>query len=215
MKDGTCVKCNARITKAAALNHLRDCIPLNPPDTSRESFVLRINDRDVYRYWMYVKISGSATLLDLDSFLRDEWLECCGHLSMFDIDGIQYEDLAKLDEDIWGSTDTKIAVEKILYKGLSFKHVYDFRDRTTLGLTVVGKYQDDASAKKQVKLLVKNNPTRHRCKICKKDADLICRDCYEVSPSPSYFCKSCSEKHDQHELHPVANSPRMGTCEYG
>ena len=213
MKDGTCVKCNARITKNAALEHLQNCIPLNPPDTPQKSFVLRINDRDVYRYWMYVKISGSASLLDLDSFLRDEWLECCGHLSMFEIDGIQYEDIAKLDENVLDSKNIKIKAEKILYKELNFKHVYDFGDSTTLGLTVVGEYQDDASAKKQVKLLVKNNPTRHRCKICKKDADLVCIDCYERGTS--YFCKSCGEKHEDHELLSVANSPRMGRCAYG
>ncbi len=213
MKYGTCVKCKARITKPTALEHLQNCIPLNPPDTPQKSFVLRINDRDVYRYWMYVKISGSSTLFDLDSFLRDQWLECCEHLSMFDINEIKYEDIAKLECNDLGSEDVKIAVEKILYKGLNFKHVYDFGNSTTLGLQVVGEYQDDASAKKQIKLLVKNNPTRHRCKICKKDAELICRDCYEGGSS--YFCEPCGEKHEYHELLSVANSPRAGVCGYG
>jgi len=32
-----------------------------------------------------------ATLTDLDGFLRDIWLECCGHLSAFDIGTVRYE----------------------------------------------------------------------------------------------------------------------------
>jgi hypothetical protein len=36
-------------------------------------------------YWMHIEIPANATLQDLDDFLRQIWLECCGHLSSFEI----------------------------------------------------------------------------------------------------------------------------------
>ena len=41
--------------------------------------------------WMHLEIPVEATLRDLDQFLRDIWLECCGHLSAFTIGSTQYE----------------------------------------------------------------------------------------------------------------------------
>ncbi len=35
-------------------------------------------------------MNAGATLADLDDFLRGIWLECCGHLSSFDIEGVTY-----------------------------------------------------------------------------------------------------------------------------
>jgi len=32
-----------------------------------------------------MQVKDNAALSDLDSFLRDIWLECCGHLSAFEI----------------------------------------------------------------------------------------------------------------------------------
>lgn len=43
------------------------------------------------RYWLYLEMPARATLTDLDGFLRDIWLECCGHLSAFDIGTVRYE----------------------------------------------------------------------------------------------------------------------------
>ena len=34
---------------------------------------------------------GSATLEELDHYLRTIWLECCGHLSQFTIGGMLYD----------------------------------------------------------------------------------------------------------------------------
>ena len=35
-------------------------------------------------------MKAKSTLEELDDFLRGAWLECCGHLSDFEIDGITY-----------------------------------------------------------------------------------------------------------------------------
>ena len=36
-------------------------------------------------YWLFLEMDHSAKLEDLDHFLRETWLECCGHLSTFTI----------------------------------------------------------------------------------------------------------------------------------
>jgi hypothetical protein len=41
-------------------------------------------------YWLHIEIPASATLDDPDDFLRDIWLECCGHLSAFKFRGVIY-----------------------------------------------------------------------------------------------------------------------------
>ena len=41
-------------------------------------------------YWMHLEVPADATLGSLDRFLRDTWLECCGHMSEFEIEGTRY-----------------------------------------------------------------------------------------------------------------------------
>lgn len=40
-----------------------------------------------------LEVRGSAKLEKLDDYLREIWLECCGHLSHFAFDGWQGEEL--------------------------------------------------------------------------------------------------------------------------
>ena len=54
-------------------------------------------------YWLYVEIKETATLKDVDQFLRDIWVECCGHLSAFKIGGVSY-DVMPQNDFFWGGT---------------------------------------------------------------------------------------------------------------
>ena len=91
------------------ISHLNNCTLGDKTGTKHRSFILKIKDLDVQRYWMYVKMSETATLDDLDMFLRNIWLECCGHLSEFNINGRRYERQSEFSED---SLDTKIQAKK-------------------------------------------------------------------------------------------------------
>src|SRR5712692_833293 len=53
-------------------------------------FHLVVEGHDHPMYWMHLEVPTSATLDDLDDFLRDTWLECCGHLSEFKIGNVSY-----------------------------------------------------------------------------------------------------------------------------
>lgn len=53
------------------------------------------------KYRLVIEVKNTATLEDVDQFLRDIWLECCDHLSAFEIDGISYESFSGTDS-LWG-----------------------------------------------------------------------------------------------------------------
>ena len=91
-------------------------------------------------YWLVGEISAAETLNTLDAFLRDIWLECCGHMSAFTIGNTQYMlDTGGIDGmwlDIFGPShptkSMKTPLTAVLKPGLKFYHEYDF-GTTTLG----------------------------------------------------------------------------------
>ena len=60
-------------------------------------------------------MKGSATLGDLDDYLRAIWLECCGHLSQFSIGGWRGEEIPM-----------STRVERVFEPGIEVTHIYDF-----------------------------------------------------------------------------------------
>jgi len=60
---------------------------------------LVVKGRDLPMFWMHLEVTASTTLTTLDRFLRATWLECCGHLSAFEIGGIGYAIDAGMDDE--------------------------------------------------------------------------------------------------------------------
>ena len=58
---------------------------------------------DEVRQWMTLAVRSTTSLRQLDQFLRDLWLECCGHTSHFEIGGTRYGPRAR------GSGHTRLA----------------------------------------------------------------------------------------------------------
>jgi len=92
--SGTCNLCGKTFGRAAMTRHLGTCSLLpDPAGSVRETepgFHLLVQPRYNKDYWMHLAAPVEAPLSRLDAFLRDIWLECCGHLSAFTIDGTQY-----------------------------------------------------------------------------------------------------------------------------
>jgi hypothetical protein len=106
--EGTCTFCGRTFSKGGITRHLMAC------DARRQAYAalsgkrglrttrllhLRVEGREAPEYWMNVELPADATLYDLDDFLRETWLECCGHLSAFDIEGREY--LSEREDDDW------------------------------------------------------------------------------------------------------------------
>jgi hypothetical protein len=220
---GNCGFCGGRFSKAAITRHFQSCRKRQdnsemPPKTGkREAFHLVVEGRYASAYWMHLEVPGQATLRALDQFLRDVWLECCGHLSEFTIEGRRYSDRGT-DIDDWlgmdsggGSLDTKL--KNVLAPGQKFEHAYDFGSTTHLRLKVVAEGQSTLT-RNEIKVLARNEPPAIPCEECGKPATQVCALC--IYSGEGWLCDECAARHDCDEpvFLPVVNSPRVGVCAY-
>ena len=167
---------------------------------------LVVEGRWAKAYWMHLAVLATAPLSKLDEFLRQVWLECCGHMSAFEIDGVRYSVSPMEDE-----RGMKVPLSRVVDVGTKFLYEYDFGSTTTLSLKVVG-LGDRATLKNDVELLARNDPPQINCDQCgTQPATLICTGCEGI-----WLCAPCSHAHDCGEEYvlPVVNSPRTGVCAY-
>ena len=109
---GICSFCKGEFEKGKMTQHLKFCkerkavIIAEETGKSRKPkksklFHILVEGRELPMYWMHLEMPASLSLLDLDGFLRDIWLECCGHLSEFKINKVSYS--SHMEEDMfWG-----------------------------------------------------------------------------------------------------------------
>jgi hypothetical protein len=92
VSKGKCVFCEQVISKSGIRAHLESCkarktvmqaLNTSVGAKSAQFFHLAIEGADFPQYWIQLEIPADYTLQELDQFLRDIWLECCGHLSQF------------------------------------------------------------------------------------------------------------------------------------
>lgn len=186
--------------------HLRSCKErlegLKKEDTGEDIFLLRAGAGP---FWVYFEVSAKATLENVDSFLRDIWLECCGHLSLFTIGDVRY---ASSPQNEFDDKSMRVMLKNVLSPGMSFVHEYDFGTTTTLGLKCVSVR--NGRHVKGIAVLARNDLPKFECSICKSPAKKICTEC----DREGLLCAGCAKKHECGEdmLLPVVNSPRMGMC---
>ena len=77
---GNCYLCGRTISKTAFKKHLLEKHNDAVGD-AQTCKLLKVEGADEKAYWLYLDMPMSATLKTLDRFLRDIWLECCGHES--------------------------------------------------------------------------------------------------------------------------------------
>ncbi|MDI6889312.1 MAG: hypothetical protein QMC78_06515, partial [Methanocellales archaeon] len=81
--NGKCSLCGSTYSKAAMRKHLESCMRTKRSSDSdsvrkRDTFHIVVEGAHHPEYWMHLEADADATLEDIDSFLRDTWLECCG-----------------------------------------------------------------------------------------------------------------------------------------
>jgi hypothetical protein len=154
--------------------------------------------------FLHLLVKGDAPMKTIDGFLRDIWLDCCGHLSGFGHKNFKIK--------------MKDRVEDVFQPKVKIYHDYDYGTTTRVFLSAKKHYQLDL--KDKVILLSRNEPLKIMCSSCKKKpAVSICTVCW--FNEEAFYCKKCSEKHSDtcedfadYAGMPVVNSPRMGECGY-
>ena len=214
---GQCLGCGDKYLPVKGGAHLLQCPrmqeSLHKAPVLVEGYFLRISWKEQPNmYWMFVAMPGNLPLEKLDVFLRDVWLDCCGHLSEFIIEGEHYMSYPEL-----GSSQQSMRkpVNQIFSPGLKFQYTYDMGSETNLVLHVVKDLS--ACPQKKVTMLMQNEPPVLPCEACSKRAQIICTLCGKTT------CPGCSKRHDcalQEEgdtymLMSFANSPPAGVCGYG
>lgn len=174
-------------------------------------------------YWLHLEVTISTTLAMLDRFLRDIWLECCGHLSAFTIGGVHYcEDKELFNYGGWGprKQPLQVALGHVLSPGQTCSYEYDFGSTTELTLKVIAAHEE-AIQGSAIRILARNTLPPISCDECGHPATRARRQCFSKDDDDDdggYLCKACAETHTgKHELLvPLrrVNSPREGVCGY-
>ena len=217
--NGKCNLCGGTFRKAAMTKHLKsykqrkDTAEASSPSRSpRKSKTLHLVAEGRYspNYWMHLEVPAAAKLAELDDFLRQIWLECCGHMSAFTVEGRTYS-VAPMAEFNDESMDVKLG--EILNPGMKFYHEYDFGTTTHLALKVVSEQESEIKGK-PIKVLARNEPPPITCMSCGKMATQVCTEC--AWSGQGWLCDECAAEHECGEemLLPVVNSPRVGMCGY-
>ena len=82
--QGKCVYCGKLFKNNAISKHLNSHLKeLKNGGQKDISFHLSVTGKYFKEMFLNILVDGSAKLKDIDNFLRDIWLECCGHLSSF------------------------------------------------------------------------------------------------------------------------------------
>lgn len=211
---GTCKICKSSFSKGGMTNHLKSCIKKNiisagGQDQKKNFFHIHLTGYYETDYWMHLLVLGITKLHTLDQFLRDIWLECCGHLSAFEINGTRYSSSPMKE---YGEKTMNKKIYGIIEPGSIFHYEYDFGSTTALGLKVVSEFKANITGD-SITILARNDAPEIEC-ACGKMATQICTECmYEEA---GWLCDDCAEDHECGEdmMLPVVNSPRVGVCGY-
>ena len=212
---GKCGYCGMEAAKGGMLRHLSTCRQLNEiiaasdrkPGRKIGLTHLRVTDSWSGDFWLDIEMEGSATLRDLDRYLRYVWLECCGHLSMFTTGG-------------WGEDDEismETRVDRVLQPGVQLVHIYDFGDSTATLVRSVATRNGRPTTHHPIALMARNNPPEPSCMECDQTAVNICIECVYEDNRSGMLCQNHEATHpheDYGDPLPVVNSPRMGMCGY-
>jgi len=216
---GTCSLCGKGFSRRSMTQHLKSCglpdsklpaapAPAKPPN---QSFHLFVDVRYAKEYWLHLAVPVGESLGSVDYFLRKIWVECCGHLSAFTIEGRRYayQPFDELEE-----SGMDVQLSRILQPGMVFTYEYDYGSTTELRLKVLG-FWDGGTHGEAVELLARNDAPQVACQECgKQPATQICTDCQ--CRDQGWLCEDCADEHEcgSEMFLPVVNSPRVGVCGY-
>lgn len=205
------------------LRHLKTCKKrfLSEKNNKRKNqlfFQIVVTAKNEKYHWLILEVAANTTLEELDQFIRDIWLECCSHLSMFICHGVHYDSHIDVDDFFeMELEDMIVKLEDIVDVGDTMQYEYDFGSTTHLAFKIQDAYIKHANANK-ITIQSRNNPIKFLCSHCHtNEATWINPQAYDMDNL--FWCEKCLEEDEDSFLEfnfllPVCNSPRMGECAY-
>lgn len=212
--QGKCAFCGREMTNGGQTRHLLACSQRQEAirtanqksGQGQEMYHLQVRDAYLPDFWLHLEMNGSATLADLDRYLRTIWLECCGHLSQFSFGSWSGEEISKSTQ-----------IERAFERGAELTHIYDFGTSSETLVKVVGAREGNPLTPHPIVLMARNNPPQVYCMECKQPASWLCIECLYELDEPGTLCDEHVEGHPHEnygEPMPLVNSPRVGMCGY-
>lgn len=239
MTDGNCLVCGESYTKRGMGQHLRSCLGDLSTDGEHSAVHLRITAPARPDYWVHLALEETTTLATLDAFLRELWLDCCGHMSAFTVGDSEYRKPYSEDGSMpmlgVDRRSMDVPLESVLEsdatdRGQEFTYEYDFGTTTELAVRVLDRggwdlasvepvdRTPDLPASDAVRLFARNEPPEIACEECGTSATRVCQSCPVEGGSDAWLCGDCTVAHeaecDRPTFLPRVNSPRTGVCGY-
>lgn len=211
---GTCSFCGQTVAKQGIVRHLAGCAAHLAARQAAEAsnrkpewlFHLRAQDAYGGQFWLELEMRGSATLKALDDYLREIWLECCGHMSQFSIGGWRGEEIPKSRR-----------VASVFEPGIELTHIYDFGTESETRIKVATVREGKPLDRHPIALLARNVMPAAACIECATPATHLCMECVTDHNRWGTLCDAHAATHpheDYGEPLPLVNSPRLGLCGY-
>jgi hypothetical protein len=217
--QGQCRLCGRSFAKAGMARHIRACRGKMAGSGDADGLLVALEDRYLASYWLVMEAAPTATWGDLDGFLRHIWVECCGHLSCFELGGTTFTDGAEEAYD-WADDPHSMAepIMDTVTVGSRFSYEYDFGTTTELTGRILAT-APGGPARHPIEVLARNELPLHRCADCGHSATAVCGLCYHGVDDPCWYCDTCRRRHRCSDpsvdyFLPVVNSPRVGLCGY-
>jgi hypothetical protein len=211
---GKCAFCGREMTKGGLTRHLKtgaqrqEAIAAADQGAGKKQAIYHLQAQDAWGgdFWLHLEMNGTATLKDLDRYLRAIWLECCGHLSQFSIGG-------------WGGSEIAMSrrIEQVFAPGVELEHIYDFGTSSHTMVKALGVRRGKPLTKHPIFLMARNDAPEVACMECGKPAAWLCMECMDEYDQMGFLCDEHVEEHpheDYGDPVPVVNSPRLGMCGY-
>ena len=209
ISEGKCLYCDKEITARTIVTHLvKHLTEIEKSNKEKTKLFYHIEVKAKYdkKFFLQLLFESESKLKVIDDFLRDIWLECCGHISAF---RSQHNEI-KMNKKVG---EVFSIFDKIDYD-------YDFGSTTSLELNGIKSYNLPFLDEKII-LLSRNEPLKLICRACDvSPAETMCIVCCDENGFYAY-CKKCAKKHkktcedfaDYAEVE-IVNSPRCGECGY-
>lgn len=211
---GQCALCGYQTTKGVMSKHVAACPQrqaqiAGAEQTSRKPeklYYLRMHDAYNRDFWLDLEVRGSAALQAIDSYLREIWLECCGHLSQFSIGGWSGREIAMSRQ-----------VDAVFRGDVELTHIYDFGTSSETRIKVIAQRVGVPLSAHPMVLLARNIMPEAECIECGQPAGYLCMECLIEDQTPGLLCVQHASTHpheDYGEPIELVNSPRLGMCGY-
>jgi len=212
----TCFCCDQKLADVVGTDgmkeHLLQCCLNEVKDKEKKFFLVRCTSKiGANLYGLEVLVPHNATFKAIDKLLRKEWMECCGHMSVWEL--LVAEEKFRLtsfvhdkeEDKLWDTPITQLLGNQTSAGGV---YEYDMGATTKADVEIAGVYalKKEVNKKDFYYLLAQNIQPSLRCRMCRKKATL-----FDNEEGPQ--CNSCHTEGDIPSSG-LYNSPRTGSCGY-